>query len=69
MSKITELLGDLEQLETMYSQIARLTGSYYKDLKTQGLPDELTSDLVRDFHSEWWQNIFCPPGNNEKELY
>lgn len=69
MSKRTKILGDLEQLEALYSDVAKLTGSYYQDLKAQHLPDELVSDLVRDFHMEWWQTIMNPPKPDEGLTY
>lgn len=37
--------------------VAQMLMTYYKDLTTQGFDDELASQLVADYHKEFWRSI------------
>lgn len=44
-----KMIHDLEQTEAAMVNIARLVGSYYKELVSQGLPEGLVVALVIDY--------------------
>lgn len=52
------LQSGLEQLESLVSNLAPTIASYYKSLITEGVPHSLAEDLVRDWHTAWWEAQF-----------
>lgn len=45
-----------ESFEASMSNIAKLMGSYFEELTKAGIPYELAGELVRDWHSTFWDN-------------
>lgn len=49
------LEGHLEQLETDGELLAKAIGSYYRELVSQELPDEIIAHLVINYQHNWLQ--------------
>ena len=49
-----DLISVLEQFESSMTNFAPIVGSYYIALVTNGVPSELASELIIEWHSLFW---------------
>jgi len=56
-SKPINLIAEMEQLETMISNVAQILGEYYKTLLQSGFDEKTAKELVIAFQGYFWQQI------------
>lgn len=45
-----DFIQQLEQMETMLENTAKVMATYYKELIKQGIPEEFAEKIVLDYH-------------------
>lgn len=65
MNKKIETTAILEQFETSLRDLAVLIGSYFEELKKQGVPEPLAFDLIKDWHYIYWSKVI--PGAKDSK--
>jgi len=66
VNRTNEVFADFEQLETEIIATARAIAAYYATLRSNGVPEQLNSNLTFEFARQWWTEQL---GLNERHVF